>query len=135
DDAHADALRLGGREGLDLAAVHAHLGVAAVHRDDLDLLAGSCLGDQPLGELGEPGGVAVDRCGRAHAAVPPTVIRVTRSVGVPSPTGTPWPSLPHVPGWPISKSLPMTSMSCSTCGPLPMRLPSRIGSVIAPFSM
>ena len=30
----------------------------------------------------------------------------TRRVGTPSPTGTPWPSLPQVPGGPMAKSLP-----------------------------
>ena len=45
-----------------------------------------------------------------HAAVPPTVSSVTRSVGTPSPTGTPWPSLPHVPGPPMAKSLPTASI-------------------------
>ena len=54
----------------------------------------------------------------------------TRRVGTPSPTGTPWPSLPHMPGLPMAKSWPTASMLASTAGPLPMRLPSRIGSVI-----
>ena len=39
------------------------------------------------------------------------------------------------PAAPNSKSLPSASMFWSTSGPLPMRLPSRSGSVISPFSM
>ena len=48
-------------------------------------------------------------CGKAeggHAAVPPMVRLVTRIVGTPSPTGTPWPSFPQVPGGPMAKSSP-----------------------------
>src|SRR4029079_12362458 len=71
----------------------------------------------------------------AHAAVPPMVRAFTRRVGWPSPTGTPWPSLPHVPGLPMAKSFAKRSMSFSPCGPLPIRLPSRIGSVSSPFSI
>ena len=40
----------------------------------------------------------------------------TRSVGTPSPTGTPWPSLPHVPGGPMAKSLPTASMRLQHLG-------------------
>ena len=42
------------------------------------------------------------------APVPPTVIRSMRSVGWPTPTGTPWPFLPQVP-MPVSslRSLPI----------------------------
>ena len=68
-------------------------------------------------------------------AVPPTVRAATRRVGTPMPTGTDWPSLPQVPGLPMSKSLPTASISSRTLGPLPMRLPSRSGSVTLPSSM
>ncbi len=44
------------------------------------------------------------------------VSALTRRVGQPSPTGTPWPSLPHVPGRPMAKSPAIMSMSRSTCG-------------------
>ncbi len=125
DDADADAFRLGADEVLDLALVHADLGVAATRHERLDLLARLGLGDHPVDDRQQVGaGLG------AHAAVPPIVSDFTRSVGWPSPTGTPWPSLPHVPGLPIAKSLPSMSMSRSTCGPLPIRLPSRSGSVI-----
>ena len=39
-----------------------------------------------------------------HAAVPPTVRASIRSVGWPTPTGTPWPSLPQVP-MPLSNAM------------------------------
>ena len=54
-------------------------------------------------DTGDPGG-DIEKFGHGQAAVPPTVSEVTRRVGVPSPTGTPWPSLPHVPGEPMAKS-------------------------------
>ena len=79
----------------------------------------------------EPGGGDA-----GQAAVPPMVRPLaTRSVGTPSPTGTPWPSLPQVPGAPMAKSLPTASIEASTAGPLPMRLPSRNGSVMRPSSI
>ena len=67
----------------------------------------------------------------AHAAVPPIVRPVTRNVGWPSPTGTPWPSLPHVPGLPIAKSLPSTSMLRKHVGTVPdeVALAERIGEL------
>ena len=91
-------------EVLDLALVDADLGLAAARRRTASTCSPGCgLGDDPVGErqqlVGRPSTVA-------HAAVPPMVSAVTRSVGWPSPTGTPWPSLPHVPGLPMAKSLP-----------------------------
>ena len=97
DDPHADALRLGRRQRLDLALVGPHLGVARPADDRLDLLAVVGPGDDAVGDVEQVArhaGAGAD----AHAAVPPTVSRATRRVGTPSPTGTPWPSLPHVPG-------------------------------------
>ena len=60
------------------------------------------LGDDPVGDR-------PTRSGRDLAVTPRSrrwSAASTRSVGWPSPTGTPWPSLPHVPGLPIAKSLP-----------------------------
>ena len=75
---------------------------AARPHDRLDLLAVPGPGDDPVGDVEQ---VATRRRWPAqpasldaHAAVPPTVRRATRRVGTPSPTGTPWPSLPQVPG-------------------------------------
>ena len=50
DDAHADALVLRRHEVLDVAAVHADLGLAAARDVGLDLLAGVRLGDDLVGE-------------------------------------------------------------------------------------
>src|SRR5262249_5601367 len=124
---HADADALGLRRGqrLDVAPVGADLGLVPARHHRLDLLAG----------LGQPNNAIANLEQLRHAAVPPMVRLDTRSVGTPSPTGTPWPSLPHVPGGPMAKSLPSASMRVSTSGPLPMRLPSRSGSVILPFSI
>ena len=65
----------------------------------------------------------------AHDAVPPMVMPLRRIVACPQPTGTLWPSLPHVPGI-MEKSRATASTRCSTSGPLPMRLQSRNGAVI-----
>src|SRR5690606_25299107 len=100
--------RLGRRERLDLALVGAHVGLPLADDDRLDLLALAGPGDDPLRYVGQ--------VGHAQAAVPPTVRLVTRSVGVPSPTGTPCPSLPHVPGEPMAKSLPRASIRVRTSG-------------------
>ena len=56
----------------------------------------------------------------AHS-VPPTVSPSIFSVGCPTPTGTLWPSLPHVPT-PVSRrmSLPIIVTRVSASGPLPM---------------
>src|SRR5262249_31046008 len=139
--------RLRRRERLHLTVVDAHLRLAAPTHVGLDLLA-------LPGGRGDPGRqlqkIALDRligsaraapcslirsASVAHRAVPPTVKAVTRKVGWPSPTGTPCPCFPQVPGGPMAKSLPTTSMLRRTSGPLPMRLASRRGSVICPFSI
>ena len=51
--------------------------------------------------------------------VPPTVTALMRIVGMPTPTGTPWPFLPQVPT-PVSsaKSLPTMLMRVNTSGPV-----------------
>ncbi len=74
DHPDADAFALRGDEVLDLALVDADLGLAAAGDERLDLLAGSRLRDDPVGD-GEQ--LALER---AHA-VPPTVSDFTRSVG------------------------------------------------------
>src|SRR5690606_32555500 len=107
--------------------LHRRAGAAGDER--LDLLA-------RLRHVGDAGcDVEQLRVLGAHQAVPPTVRAGTRRVGTPSPTGTPWPSLPHVPGLPMAKSSPTASMLPRTAGPLPRRLPSRMGSVIWPSSI
>src|SRR6185369_5390854 len=66
----------------------------------------------------------------AHARVPPTVRPSIRMVGIPTPTGTDWPSLPQVP-IPSSScmSLPTRVIRVSTSGPLPMSVAPRTGRV------
>ena len=68
--------------------------------------------------------------------VPPTVRPLMRIVGKPTPTGTDWPFLPHVPT-PVSRarSLPTMVMRVRTSGPLPMRLAPLTGRVSLPCSM
>ena len=50
-------------------------------------------------------------------------MRSIRSVGWPTPTGTPWPFLPQVP-MPVSsaRSLPIMVMRCRSVGPLPISM-------------
>src|SRR5262249_45699851 len=69
-------------------------------------------------------------------AVPPTVIALTSVVGMPTPTGTDWPSLPQVQRPSLSlKSLPTAVTFRRMSGPLPIRLTLRIGAVIRPPSI
>src|SRR5205807_8102834 len=119
-----DARGLGRGERLDVAVEDLDLGVARASDIGLELLAGTSLGGDPLGDPQQV----------PQAAVPPIVIDATRRVGCPEETGTPWPSLPHVPAH-VSKSLPTASINCNVSGPLPMRLADRMGSVISPFSI
>src|SRR6185437_14849596 len=77
------------------------------------------------------------KCGCcAHRPVPPTVMRSSLTVGMPTPTGTLWPSLPQVP-MPSSsaRSWPTIDTCFSASGPLPMRVASRTGAVTLPSSM
>ncbi|CAB4619655.1 unannotated protein [freshwater metagenome] len=101
DDPYAHALRLRRRKRFDLAAIHADLCFGAAHDNGFELLTrtGHCHDAIAEGEKI-----------LAHAAVPPMVSDETRSVGTPSPTGTPCPSLPQVPGGPMAKSFPSASM-------------------------
>ena len=59
-----------------------------------------------------------------------------RTVGMPTPTGTDWPSLPQVP-MPSSscRSLPTMLMRFSTSGPLPISVAPFTGRVILPSSI
>ena len=61
-------------------------------------------------------------------AVPPTVMRSILMVGMPTPTGTAWPSLPQTP-MPSSsfRSLPTMETYFSASGPLPMSVAPRTG--------
>src|SRR4029079_18836793 len=72
----------------------------------------------------------------AHRFVPPTVISAIFIVGVPMPTGTDCPSLPHVhvPS-DSAKSVPSIVTLRSTSGPLPMRFTPLSGAVSLPSSM
>src|SRR5216684_1073695 len=67
--------------------------------------------------------------------VPPTVMRSMRSVGWPTPTGTPWPFLPQVP-MPVSsvRSLPIMLRRVSASGPLPISIAPLSGAPTLPFS-
>ena len=69
-------------------------------------------------------------------AVPPTVKRSILMVGMPTPTGTAWPSLPQVPTPSSSfKSFPTIETRVSTSGPLPISVAPLIGAVILPSSI
>src|SRR5690554_2444478 len=72
----------------------------------------------------------------AHSAVPPTVMERILTVGHPTPTGTLWPSLPHVhtPSE-AAKSFPSMTTSFMTSGPFPMRFTPLRGAVILPSSI
>src|SRR5581483_10320409 len=71
-----------------------------------------------------------------HRCVPPTVMPDTSTVGMPTPTGTDWPSLPHVqrPS-DSSKSFPTMVTLDSASGPLPMMFTFFTGWVTCPSSI
>ena len=71
----------------------------------------------PEGKKKSPSARRLREGKKSQASVPPTVMGSTRSVGRPTPTGTPWPALPQVP-MPVSsaKSLPMAATRVSTSG-------------------
>src|SRR5262249_6560962 len=100
------------------------------------------LGDAALRIAGPGSQGATDdvRCHFAQMiraqAVPPTVMRSILRVGMPSPTGTLWPSLPHTP-MPSSsfKSCPTMLTYFSASGPLPINVALRTGRVILPSSI
>ena len=65
----------------------------------------------------------------AHPSVPPTVIASSRTVGIPTPTGTDCPSLPQVPTpRSSSRSLPIRVTRVRTSGPLPISVAPRTGA-------
>src|SRR5205809_6208782 len=81
-------------------------------------------------DVGEQGRVG------AQTAVPPTVMPSRRIVGNPTPTGTDWPSLPHVPTPSSSaRSYPTRLTRVSASGPLPMSVAPFTGLVISPSSI
>ena len=82
--------------------------------------------------FGRLGGAA----GRGQLPVPPIVIRSIRSVGWPTPTGTPWPFLPQVPmPWSRARSLPIMVMRFKSVGPLPISIAPLTGAPTLPFSI
>src|SRR4030095_8798994 len=73
---------------------------------------------------------------RCHALVPPTVRPSILMVGSPTPTGTDWPSLPHVPIPSSSfKSEPTIETRVRTSGPLPISVAPLTGLVTLPSSI
>ena len=73
---------------------------------------------------------------RLYTRVPPSVIWFIRRCGWPTPTGTPWPALPHMP-MPVSSfmSLPTMVTRCIASGPLPISIAPLIGWVTLPSSI
>src|ERR1041385_736261 len=75
-------------------------------------------------------------CRDFHRAVPPTVMLSSFRVGMPTPTGTDWPSLPQVPtpssSW---RSFPTIDTFVSASGPLPISVQFFNGAVTWPFSI
>ena len=73
--------------------------------------------------------------GRGYCFVPPTVMPDTRTVGIPTPTGTLWPSLPQVqrPSLRVT-SLPTMLTRVSASGPLPISIAPLSGAPTFPFS-
>src|SRR5262249_42278754 len=120
---------------LRLAEPHFHAQLAAVAHDDFGGIGAGLarLGDHTLGDVAQlVSRVALHR----PTLVPPTVISAILSVGVPTPTGTDCPSLPHVhiPSDNL-KSLPTAVTLRSTSGPLPIRFTSFSGAVTLPSSI
>ena len=76
DHAYADPLDDRGRERLDLAAEDLDLGLAGAHDVGLDLFARRAGRARAIATA-----AILERVGRAHAAVPPTVISRTSTVG------------------------------------------------------
>ncbi len=76
DDADADAFGLGADEVLDLAFVDADVGLGVARHEGLDLLARLGHRHHPIGDR-----LQLARRVGAHAAVPPIVSALTRSVG------------------------------------------------------
>ena len=73
DDSDSDTLHARDRERLDLAGEHLDVGLARSHGVGLDLFTGTRRTGDAACEL--------QKVDLGHAAVPPTVMPVTRSVG------------------------------------------------------
>src|ERR1035437_908040 len=75
-------------------------------------------------------------CHTFYCPVPPTVMRSSLMVGMPTPTGTLCPALPHVP-MPSSRarSFPTIDTYLRASGPLPIRVAPLTGRVTLPSSM
>ena len=84
---------------LYLSPAYFDLEVAAVLDDALDFIGAGLagLGDEHLGRVQQLDiAIPAMECMFLHL-IPPTVMADILMVGQPSPTGTDWPSLPHVP--------------------------------------
>src|SRR5205823_10653333 len=128
--AKADAAAFRGYEGFDLTVVNANRKFRSTREVDLGILRAEpfaafedALADWIHGRM-VPG---------ATTPVPPTVSSLMRIVGWPTETGTPWPSLPQVPGASF-KSLATISILCKARGPLPTMVAPRTGRPIFPPS-
>src|SRR5581483_10562885 len=74
--------------------------------------------------------------GHDYCFVPPTVMLETSTVGMPTPTGTLWPSLPQVQRPSDSfRSVPTIVTFESVSGPLPISVTLRTGAVTWPSSI
>src|SRR5579885_1527688 len=141
DLAAALALRIAAVEGIDAEAVEALAARRlepgdAVLADNRPAARGGVV-EGAGGGRSEPEQQRGDgRRRHPHAAVPPTVSPSMRTVGWPTPTGTPWPSLPQVPT-PSSRarSLPIIVILVSASGPLPIRVAPLTAGPIRPSSI
>src|SRR5690606_1144098 len=121
---------------VDLAVAHARLERVALDERRVGGVRAGVEGAAHGALDGLGGGQRCAHGGGAHVSVPPTVRPSMRSVGRPTPTGTDWPSSPHVP-IPESRrrSLPIRETRVSTSGPLPISMAPRTGAPIRPFSI
>ena len=128
ESADAGAAGAGFLEGLDGAEADFDFKFVALGDGDFGV------GDAAV--LGIAEGLAGEGFEFLAHRVPPTVMRSILMVGMPTPTGTLWPSLPQTP-MPSSslRSLP-TMLTCfRASGPLPIRVAPRTGRVSLPSSM
>src|SRR5207245_9002466 len=129
EDAQRESLIVRVRHRVDLAQSYGGAEVALV--DEEAVGSGGAEHGRALEDRDEQ--VGVDP---AHTCVPPTVIPSMRMVGRPTPTGTDWPSLPHVPIPACSfRSWPTRVTRVSASGPLPMSVAPLTGAVTRPSSI